>query len=48
VVPSTILALIPKCPVWLAAYVAVGTGLVLSATVATFLQPALIGLCTWL
>jgi hypothetical protein len=49
VVPSTILALMPKCPVCIAAYVAVGTGLALSATVAAFLRMALIALCTaWL
>jgi hypothetical protein len=46
VVPSTILALMPKCPVCLAAYVAVGTGFALSATVAAFLRMALIALCT--
>ena len=49
VVPSTILALMPKCPVCLAAYVAVGTGLALSATVAAFLRMAIIALSiAWL
>jgi len=49
VIPSTILALMPKCPVCLAAYVAVGTGLALTATVAAFLRTALIALSTvWL
>ncbi len=45
VVPSTILALMPKCPLCLAAYVAVGTGIALSATAAAFLRIALISLC---
>ncbi len=44
IVPGTILAIMPKCPVCLAAYVAVGTGLALSATVAASLRLALIAL----
>ena len=52
VVPGTILAIMPKCPACLAAYVAVGTGLALSATVAASLRMALIamsiaGFPTW-
>jgi hypothetical protein len=49
VVPGTILAIMPKCPACLAAYVAVGTGLALSATVAATLRIALIALSiAWL
>ena len=49
VVPGIILAIMPKCPACLAAYVAVGTGLVLSATVAASLRMALIALSfAWL
>jgi membrane-associated PAP2 superfamily phosphatase len=49
VVPGTILALMPKCPVCLAAYLAIGTGLALSVTVAAFLRMALIALSiAWL
>jgi hypothetical protein len=44
-VPSTILVLLPKCPICLAAYVALLTGLSLSFTTATYLRWALLFLC---
>lgn len=45
IVPSVTLALIPKCPVCVAAYVALATGIGISLPAATHLRATLMALC---
>jgi hypothetical protein len=45
VIPGVILALMPKCPVCLAAYVAIATGIGLSIPAATYLRAGLLISC---
>jgi len=44
--PALILALLPKCPVCFAAYIALGTGISLSVAAASLLRTSLVSLCT--
>src|SRR5688500_1359163 len=44
-VPTTLLVLMPKCPVCLAGYVALGTGLGISFTAAAWLRYGMIIVC---
>jgi hypothetical protein len=44
-IPSAVLALMPKCPACLAVYLAAGTGLALSASAAAYLRTTLLIVC---
>jgi hypothetical protein len=46
-IPSTILAIMPKCPACVAAYVALATGIGISMPTATFIRYAIGAACVW-
>jgi len=45
VAPTVVLALLPKCPMCVAAYVAMATGLSVSLSVATWMRAGLLVAC---
>jgi len=48
IIPSATLALVPKCPACVAAYVAVATGIGISLLTATYLRTMVLALCVGL